>query len=546
MSILAIIFIILYLNETNKGATKEISKTDEMVQDLLFKITRFNKDIYDLRKKISGLQTILIVDVSMEKNYINQQIINDKLFGVNLIDKPISKIHRSNKECILHNQIYNLEIKIEKLLDYTEKKKSILELEEELESRDNRELSLLNEIFTIKRKVNYFQEKPWNVFRIRLDEEEMHRESELYILRKRIRSEEWHQTQKRFESDVVNKKLDVVSKKLRGMKPPPIYPCYSNIYGIEREGVSKWRMTYELEEELQMGNEHKRGGRNDQGDYIVGDRATSSIYIYYLGDMTTPPSIYIEHLALGGIANHCMFVSEDIALCCYTTGYILRYQLTNKLITSTTIFFYDAAHQFISLLQTHQHFILAGTHKGSILIFKENGDLIKTLDQGGKIGEVEEVREQIIVSVEHTHGLFAHDLTQISGDPSNHQTFTRKLSDYMDLPHSYYTLCALSYPQPRAGYFAVGGQDSNSGAIITIQQLNTDLTNNVIKASTRMGHFACDFKSLRELNPGLIFIGGDVSCDFACYWAYITQPLPYCWPLQGNKYFNDWVVGLCS
>ena len=69
--------------------------------------------------------------------------------------------------------------------------------------------------------------------------------------------------------------------------------------------------------------------------------------------------------------------------------------------------------------------------------------------------------------------------------------------------------------------------------------MNNDTSISMLKAKENMGVYNCNFYIIKEVEPGLILIGGSAGCDVRCAWKYIEDDQPICYYINFTDYISN-------
>ena len=316
------------------------------------------------------------------------------------------------------------------------------------------------------------------------------------------------------------------------------------------DGIYLWE--YEIESEEYKSNqmialgesgEHKRGGMNEDGIYVVAGLFSRNVKIY---DMKyyNHPDHKIELLQTFSHSNwveECFFKNSVCAMCSDGAGYIKEYDLSNPhSIPTPTIFNKTALGALHSIMETKdEKYIIAGGDNKLYILDAEDGTLTYTLDYVangvGYAYQIAEVRPNILVTADwFTASL--HDIRDIENIPTS-----IKLPDF----GWYWSVLAL---ESNPGDFAIGGGTSSTSnlGLVYIHHLDEDnQTITTLKYIDNIQGTGCDILVIKELKRGTIVFGGDSGCDEMCLWNYAAIPSqdPLCWDDQTNSRIYD-IVGV--
>ena len=148
---------------------------------------------------------------------------------------------------------------------------------------------------------------------------------------------------------------------------------------------------------------------------------------------------------------------------------------------------------------------------------------------------MQEVRRNIIVTAEEYY-VYSHDIS----NPKN--TIITKLLDGIKTRSWYYTIEGLYGGQ---GNMAIGGHSPNGMSWYGYVQLfHLDINNaklHPIADKLWMNEDSnCYIRIIREIQVGVLVLGGDTNCEHICTWKYAVLPhqQPICFSIGGSYIYD--------
>ena len=310
---------------------------------------------------------------------------------------------------------------------------------------------------------------------------------------------------------------------------------------LEKTGMRIIDKTYKSgENQIFTANRNGRGSINSQNWYIAPQNypfvndAYKGVLLYNLNNLTEQPS----QLNSDQAAKECFFVNEYAAYCCGFGGKIIKYEFNpNMNLKNPPTTIATTGTHIRSCMKTKEGIFIAGDSLGRSFFFDNSGSRITTLRVSATdIDQIAEVLDGIIITIEQDIGFSVHNIRNIQ-QPNNPIT-TKNYRDY----NFYITGISLQLGT-NGGYFALGGGKEYSGGLgfIKIGQINSDLSITIHKTKENMGFINCQFYAIREVEPGLIFIGGTKGCSIRCAWKYLEEDQPICYSIDIVDFITDFV-----
>ena len=284
----------------------------------------------------------------------------------------------------------------------------------------------------------------------------------------------------------------------------------------------------------------RRGEMNNRGIYVLPDYRSYDIGFYDLSSFGASPVIRSQ----SGCGYHgiCGFMDEENVVCATrSTGDIYKYYIPNnyeqRIITSNNP---SGGRHFHSLLVTQDKHILAA-YGGCIYIYSSIGGYIgysDSLQTTSSMLQMKEARPNIILTAESSY-VYSHNINNIGNS-----IIPNKLLTYSDTHTNYLTIEVLEW---NTGNIAIGGFTYPSGNILFygyVELFHLDEDNSNLQSISNKSWVGmdtnCKIFIIREIQTGIIILGGITPCANICTWEYATTPHkePTCFPLGGRYIFD--------
>ena len=379
--------------------------------------------------------------------------------------------------------------------------------------------------------------------------------------------------------------------------PPYCYYFADNVYSVQAYSVDQIDSMDEVidsTDEVNLGmkitgtknnNSHGRLDMNGQG-LVIGSSSIYAAhqgspigYIYRISNLNTEVLELPINQSLknaDAIGSDCFFQKDNdyVAYCCSRNSRgeegsnFLRYELDNtNNITSEEVIVFEKDVQFISCTQTTAGYLVAGAlgihSPNAIYIYdptKEKGanNLTKLeSEEGSHAYQIIEIKDNIIL-VAQGKALNIFNLQKYP-DNSTIPSLSHKPNETWYISATRLLLSEEKEDKEYIQFVIVGHSKEDNyrqGGLVQIYKYypdenilsllkeksdikNTDKENNIKEGDEKQ----CEFISVREMRPGLIYFGGNTYCNLVCTWEYLQSPKPFCYnyPTNSSTYIVDFI-----